>query len=252
MKRTNILGIGVSATNLALSLDFFDNTIAGDYHEYICVTGVHGVMESQTDVKLKQVHNQAGMVTPDGMPLVWLSVLAGNTNVDRVYGPDLMLAVCNHSQERGYKHFFYGGNEGVADILATKLKARYPQLDIVGTYCPPFRKLSPEEDKVVIEKINQSGANIVWVGLSTPKQEMWMADHLNMLEANIMVGVGAAFDFHAGLKKQAPRWIQRSGFEWLYRTLIEPKRLWKRYFYNNPRFIMKIIQQKLGLRKYPL
>ncbi len=247
----NILGVSVSLINLPLAVAKISHKIAESQRIYITVTGVHGVMESQRDEALRQIHNNAGLVTPDGMPLVWLCRLKGYKHVQRVYGPDLLLAVCLHGLERGWRHYFYGGAEGVPELLAQKLTQRFPGLQVAGTYSPPFRPLSAEEDAQIVEIISATGADIVWVGLSTPKQEKWMAAHLGRLNAALMVGVGAAFDFHAGLKKQAPRWMQRSGLEWLFRLLSEPKRLWKRYLINNPLFVILVILQMLGIKKYP-
>ena len=243
--RVDVLGVQVSAINLDRALAVFEDRIHRRVPAYVCVTGVHGVMESQDDEALREIHNRADLVTPDGMPLVWLSRRAGHPDVDRVYGPDLMLAVCEHSQETGWRHFLYGGAEGVADLLASRLEARFPGLSIVGTYCPPFRPLTEEEDREVVRQITESKADIVWVGLSTPKQERWMAEHTGRLRA-VLVGVGAAFDFHAGLKRQAPHWIQRSGLEWLYRMLSEPRRLGPRYLVNNPRFLWLLLRRELG------
>ena len=203
-------------------------------------------MRSQKDEKLRQIHNQAGLVTPDGMPLVWLSRLNGFPWVERVYGPDLMLAVCERSLSKGYRHYFYGGLEGVPEKLAESLRRRFPKLQIVGVYSPPFRPLTKDEDECVIQKINQAKPDIVWVGLSTPKQEYWMHEHLHRITAPVMVGVGAAFDFHAGLKKQAPRWMQRSGLEWFFRLVTEPRRLWRRYLINNPWFLWLILSPGSG------
>jgi N-acetylglucosaminyldiphosphoundecaprenol N-acetyl-beta-D-mannosaminyltransferase len=207
-------------------------------------------MESHRDVTLKRIHNEAGMVTPDGMPMVWINRIRGFDHVRRVYGPDLMLDVCAASVERGYRHYFYGGADGVADELAAKLKLKYPGLQVVGTFCPPFRPMTEQEDAALIAQINQSGANILWVGLSTPKQEYWMSRHLGHVDASVMIGVGAAFDFHAGRKKQAPRWMQRTGLEWLFRLATEPRRLARRYLTNNPLFVYYFGLQFLGLRRF--
>ena len=250
--RTNVLGVGVSAINIPLTLEVIEGWIKRREAHYVCVTGVHGLMESQQDENLRDIHNRAGLVTPDGMPLVWLSRLNGLKYVDRVYGPDLMLALCERSLHEGYRHFLYGGGEGVADLLASKLRERFPGLDIVGTYTPPFRPLTEEEDESITDRINSLGADVVWVGLSTPKQERWMAAHVGRLAAPVLIGVGAAFDFHAGLKKQAPYWMQRSGLEWSFRLLTEPRRLWKRYLSNNPRFVGLVVGQWLGFKKYHL
>jgi N-acetylglucosaminyldiphosphoundecaprenol N-acetyl-beta-D-mannosaminyltransferase len=184
------------------------------------------------------------------MPLVWISRLLGFRHVDRVYGPDLMLAICKRSPGRGYRHFFYGGGDGVAALLKERLQARYPGLDVVGTFTPPFRPLTEEEDEDIVQCINALSPDIVWIGLSTPKQERWMAAHLGRIGASVMIGVGAAFDFHAGLKKEAPYWIQRSGLQWLFRLVSEPRRLWKRYLTNNPAFAWRITGQLAGLKHY--
>jgi N-acetylglucosaminyldiphosphoundecaprenol N-acetyl-beta-D-mannosaminyltransferase len=170
----------------------------------------------------------------------------GFRHVERVYGPDLMLAVCEHSAKRGYRHFFYGGAPGVTEKLAVQLRSRFPGLQVAGTYSPPFRPLTPEEDREVVERINSSQPDIVWVGIGAPKQERWMAEHVGRLCAPVLIGVGAAFDFHGGLKKQAPRWMQKSGLEWSFRLMSEPRRLWRRYLVNNPFFLWLIFLQALG------
>ncbi len=252
LSRTNILGVGVSAVNLEMALNQIDGWITSKDHQYICVTGVHGVIESQRDEQLRIIHNRAGLVTPDGMPLVWLSRWMGNKQVSRVYGPDLLLAVCEQSLRSGWSHYFYGGGAGIADQLAERLQARYPGINIAGVECPPYRPLTDAEDQAVVERINASGADILWVGLGAPKQEYWMAAHLGRIQAPVMIGVGAAFDFHAGVKKQAPLWMQRSGLEWLFRLGSEPKRLWKRYLINNPLFIALVLLQWMGIKKYSL
>jgi N-acetylglucosaminyldiphosphoundecaprenol N-acetyl-beta-D-mannosaminyltransferase len=178
VQRCNILGVNVSAVNMALATKKIESWIANRECNYVCITGVHGVMESQRQLELKHIHNRAGMVTPDGMPMVWVNRLRGNSHVSRVYGPDLMLEMCRRSVEKGYRHFLYGGGEGVAELLKRKLQEKCPGVQIVGTYTPPFRKLTDEEDADVCRIINASQADIVWVGLSTPKQEYWMSQHL--------------------------------------------------------------------------
>jgi N-acetylglucosaminyldiphosphoundecaprenol N-acetyl-beta-D-mannosaminyltransferase len=248
--RVNILGVGVSAISMPMALRTIEGWIARRDPHYICVTTVHGVMESQQDEDLRRIHNVAGLVTPDGMPLVWLSRLMGFRHVERVYGPDLMLSVCERSTELGYRHFFYGGGPNVAEELAARLQSRFPGLKLAGTYAPPFRPLTPEEDQAVVERINAAQPDIVWVGISTPKQERWMAEHVGRLSAPVLAGVGAAFDFHAGVKRQAPRWVQKSGLEWCFRLLMEPRRLWRRYLINNPRFLWLILLQALGKETY--
>jgi len=244
--RANILGVGVSAINMEMALCTIEGWISRREPHYVCVTPVHAVMESQRDIELCRIHNAAGLVTPDGMPLVWLSRLMGYSNVDRVYGPDLMLALCEHSIKRGYHHFFYGGRPGVAEKLVLRLRSRFPSLQVCGLYAPPFRPLTPAEDRAVIAQINEAKPDIVWVGIGTPKQQYWMAEHRTRVSAPALIGVGAAFDFHAGLKRQAPRWMQNSGLEWLFRLTQEPRRLWRRYLIDNPWFLWLILLQALA------
>jgi N-acetylglucosaminyldiphosphoundecaprenol N-acetyl-beta-D-mannosaminyltransferase len=243
--RVDVLGVEVSAIDLAQALAVIDGWIASGAREYVCVTGVHGVMESRRDAGLRLIHNRAGLVTPDGMPLVWLVRQAGFGHVGRVYGPDLMLACCAASIARGYRHFFYGGAPGVAERLRDRLIERFPGLQVVGTYAPPFRPEGSVEDGEVLAAINTAAPDIVWVGLSTPKQERWMDAHRPRLTAPVLIGVGAAFDFHAGVKRQAPRWMQRAGLEWFFRLTQEPRRLWRRYTYNNTRFLLDLALHRL-------
>lgn len=241
--RVDVLGVQVSAVNMDQTLDILDHWITEGINKYVCVTGVHGVMESRRDETLQQIHNAAGLVTPDGMPLVWWTRSCGWRHVRRVYGPDLLLACCQRSITTGYRHFFYGGQEGVAELLARRLTKRFPGLIIAGTYTPPFRALTEHEEENVVNIINGAAPDIVWVGLSTPKQEYWMAEHVGRLDAPVLIGVGAAFDFHAGLKRQAPVWMQHNGLEWLFRLGNEPRRLWKRYLLNNPAFVWLALQE---------
>jgi N-acetylglucosaminyldiphosphoundecaprenol N-acetyl-beta-D-mannosaminyltransferase len=247
--RADILGVSVSAINMIQTIEAIDRWICQREQHYVCVTGVHGIMESQRDAKLKQIHNNAGLVTPDGMPLVWLSRLQGLPWVERVYGPDLMLAVCQHSVLTKYRHYFYGGDQGVAETLVSRLRQQFPGLQVAGSWSPPFRALTPAEDEEIVQRINRAEPDIVWVGLSTPKQEYWMHEHLGRLSAPVMVGVGAAFDFHAGVKKQAPRWMRRSGLEWSFRLMSEPRRLWRRYLINNPAFLWLLLLEAVGKKQ---
>jgi N-acetylglucosaminyldiphosphoundecaprenol N-acetyl-beta-D-mannosaminyltransferase len=249
-QRVNLLGVGITPTDLQRAAATVEAWIAACRPSYVTVTGVHGVIESQDDEALRAVHNQAGMVVPDGMPLVWWSRLQGHRDVDRVYGPDLMLELCRRSVTGGYRQFLYGGAEGVPGLLAQRLTERFPGLDIVATHSPPFRTPTEEERDAVARWIDESRADIVWVGLSTPKQERWMASMVSRVQSAVFIGVGAAFDFHAGLKPQAPRWMQRSGLEWAFRLATEPRRLWRRYLSNNPRFIYLTCLQAMGLRRY--
>jgi len=248
-ERFNVLGVMVSATTMAMTVEYIRASVRTRLRTYVCVSGVHGIMESHRDPGLRSIHNAAGLVTPDGMPLVWLAKFA-DRRIERVYGPDLLLAVCQACQPDGTRHFFYGGGPGVASLLASRLQGRFQKIRIVGTLCPPFKNLSPQEDQAEIERINAANPDLVWVGLSTPKQERWMASHRDHLSAPVLLGVGAAFDFHAGLKRQAPLWMQRSGLEWAFRLATEPRRLWKRYLRNNPLFLYHSVLQLTGLRTY--
>jgi|SRR5215472_439239 len=245
---TNILGVRVSAINMEQTLTIIDGWIERRESHYICVTDVHSIMQSYDDPYMRHIHNTAGLVTPDGMPMVWISRLKGHDHVRRVYGPDLMLALCQHSVSRGYRHFFYGAAQGVPELLARRLEERFPGLQTVGCYSPPFRPLTLREDEQILSTINSADPDIVWVGLGCPKQQRWMYEHIGRLRAPVLVGVGAAFDFLSGLKKQAPRWMQGCGLEIVFRVLTEPRRLWYRFLSNHPRFVALVLLDFLGLK----
>jgi len=249
---TNILGVGVSAINMNAAVEKIGQWIAQGSRQYVCVSSVNNIMECRSDKRLRVIHNRAGMVTPDGMPLVWLSRLSGKKHVSRVYGPDLLLAVCERSLQTGWSHYFYGGSPEALSRMQARLADRYPGLNIAGAESPPFRPLTEAEDQAAVDRINASGADILCVRLGAPKQEYWMADHLERIKVPVMIGVGAAFDFHAGTKKQAPHWMQRSGLEWFFRLCSEPKRLWKRYLINNPLFVALTLLQAAKMIHYPL
>jgi len=238
--RLDVLGVGISAVTPRMAVDEIARWVETGERTYVCVTGVHGVMECQRDPALRRVHNASGLTVPDGMPMVWAGHRAGASWMRRVYGPDLMLAVLERAAEKGWSSFLYGGAEGVPELLGERLAGRIPGLKIVGEYSPPYRPLTADESAAVVATINASGADLVWVGLSTPKQELWMAEHRDRLDAPVLLGVGAAFDFHAGLKPQAPDWLQRHGMEWAYRLAKEPRRLWRRYLRNNPAYLARI------------
>jgi len=250
-ERVNVLGVGISVLNLRTALAAMADAISRRRKGYLCVTGVHGVMEAQADEGFKKILNGAFLCTPDGMPMVWAGRLRGHREMGRVYGPDLMLDVCAWSETSGARHFFYGGAEGVADLLVRNLKARFPKMPVAGTFTPPFRPLNEAEVLGLQAQIAAARPDILWVGLSTPKQEKFMAEFLPRLEVTLMVGVGAAFDFHSGRVRQAPRWMQRSGLEWFYRLCREPRRLAWRYFRNNPWFVLKSVGQLTGWTQYP-
>ena len=243
--RVDLLGVHISAINMPQALEVIDGWVRQRQAHYVCVTSAHVVMEAYDHPELKEVFNSSGLTTPDGMPLVWWLRAHGQRQVDRVYGPDLMLSVCRYGLDKGYRHFFYGGIPGVAGALAASLAARFPDIKVAGSYTPPFRDLTPEEESEVAAQIQACEADIVWVGISSPRQDLWMKDHVGRLSAPVLIGVGAAFDFLSGHKRQAPRWIQRSGFEWLFRLVQEPRRLWRRYLLSYPRFVFLVAHQRL-------
>ncbi len=245
-----VLSIDVTNTNLVKSVHSIRTRIAEQGKGYVTVTGVHGVMESLRRPEVRDAHRAAWLTVPDGMPLVYIGRMFGHKEIDRCYGPDLMLAVMEDSVKHGYTHYFYGGQEGRAQELKQAMEQRFPGVKIVGTYTPPFRPLNEQEKQELIDQVRQLKPHIIWVGLSTPKQELFMHEYMPLLDTNIMIGVGAAFDFHTGHIKSAPRWMQRSALEWAYRVYQEPRRLWKRYFVNNPLFIWNFTLQLLKLRKY--
>ena len=217
---------------------------------YACATSVHGLIEASHDPEFRKILNTAAFVTADGVPLVWFGRLSGHRSMERVYGPTLMKRVCARAAETGVRHFFYGGAPGVADDLARTMVREFPGLEVAGTYCPPFRKLSEAEMDEVAEIINESKADLVWVGLSTPKQERWIHSIRTRLRAKMLVSVGAAFDFHTGRVIQAPEWMRPTGLEWLFRLVQEPRRLGRRYAYNNPRFLWLAALQLAGIKKF--
>ncbi len=248
--RVNILGVGVSALNMQTALLETEALLDRDGHGYVCVTGVHGIMEAQSDKEFQKILNRSFLTTPDGMPTVWLGRLHGFKHMSRVYGPDYMLGLCERSVARGYRHFLYGGKEGVAEELRAELIRRFPGLRIVGTYTPPFRPLNANEEEDLRAQLKSSQADVLWCGLSTPKQERFMSAYHDRLPVKLMVGVGAAFDLLSGNLSEAPDWMKKAGLQWLYRLIKEPKRLWRRYLLNNPRFTWLTFLQLTGLKAF--
>jgi len=247
----NVLGVRISAVDMGRAVNLADGWIEAGYPGYVCVTGGHGVIEAQTNPEFLRILNQAAMNTPDGMPMTWVGWLQGHRSMDRVYGPDFMMAMCKLSEERGYRNFLYGGNPGVAELLRETLQHRFPGLQLVGTYTPPFRALNPEEEKELMEQVRDSKPHILWVGLGTPKQEHFMAQYLHQLEVPLLVGVGAAFDFHTGRLHECSGWVKRAGLQWVHRLMQDPRRLWRRYLHCIPAFLWHIAFQFSGLRNYP-
>jgi N-acetylglucosaminyldiphosphoundecaprenol N-acetyl-beta-D-mannosaminyltransferase len=248
--RVNILGVGVSALNMETALRETEQLLDRGQQGYICVTGVHGIMEAQSDEGFRDILNRSFLTTPDGMPTVWLGRMQGFKDMSRVYGPDYMLGVCERSVTRGYRHFLYGGKPGVAEELRTALTRKFPGLQIVGTYTPPFRPLSTEEENDLRFQLEASQADVLWCGLSTPKQERFMAAYCHRMPVKLMVGVGAAFDLLSGNLSEAPNWMKNAGLQWFYRLMKEPGRLWRRYLLNNPRFTWLTFLQLTGLKGF--
>ena len=213
---------------------------------YVTITNPHSVLMCHRDNLMNRATAEAGMVLPDGIGIVLAAQLLGYPHNGRASGPTLMLNLCDWGREKGYRHFFYGGAEGVADTLIDRLTRDYPGLKVAGTYCPPFRRLSEQKDREIVDQINATKPDIVWVGLGAPKQEKWMANHLGKIKATAMIGVGAAFDFHSGNTKWAPAWIRRIGMEWAYRLALEPKRMWRRNL-DSPIFLTKVLYQRLAM-----
>jgi N-acetylglucosaminyldiphosphoundecaprenol N-acetyl-beta-D-mannosaminyltransferase len=241
-KSITLLGVNISRIDPAVALRQICEWVEQKKCTYVCVAPVATLVDACRDPKYAAAVNGAGMITPDGMPVVWLARSRGCKDIARTYGPDLMLDLCGHGQEFGLRHFFYGGTEDTLQKLQRKLLASYPKIVIVGSYAPPFKCQVWTEEKEVIDRINNSAADIVWVGLGSPKQDFWMQLHRPLLYAPVIVGAGAAFDFCSGVKPQAPRWMQGCGLEWFFRLCCEPGRLWKRYLIGNSLFLIYVIK----------
>lgn len=257
--RVNVLGIGIHAVNMPIALREVNAALdQPGAVGYVTVTGVHGVMESQDDPGLKLIHNRSFLSIPDGIPMVWMGRWQGHDQMRQVCGPEFMPALLEQGIQQDRRHFFWGGGDGVVDVLVSKLRERHPALNIVGSITPPFRALTEDEEKHLLDQIIRTKPHCFWVGLSTPKQERFMSafiekyrQELTSLEQGIIFfGVGAAFDFQAGLVPEAPKWLRGSGFEWFYRLITNPKRLARRYMRSNPRFLWKAFLQQSNLRKF--
>jgi len=247
--QVDLLDVPLAVVDYEQTLDWIDAAVETGGREYICVAAVHTVMASREDPELRAAVLGASMTVPDGQPLVWALAALGHRLPDRVYGPELMDRACARAVRTGQRFYLYGGrNQGALAQLARSLRLRHPGLKIVGGYSPPFRPLSDAEEASIAADIDRSGADVVWVGIGVPKQEKWMARMRDRLDAPVLIGVGAAFDFHAGLVPQAPPGLQRLGLEWLYRLWHEPRRLWRRYARYNPRFVWEFARQYIAGR----
>ena len=244
-----VLGMKVNVTDYEHASDLILSWAQQGLSKYVCVATVNNVMESYDSKVFQKVTNEADLVTPDGMPIVWALRWLGHRGATRVYGPDLTPIVFKKAATEGVPVGFYGSSPQVLDLLVKQAQKLNPTLKVAYAFSPPFRPLSPAEDEQVISAINESGAKNLFIGLNTPKQDFWMAAHRPKVHA-VMVGVGAAFDFIAGSKRQAPRWMMKVGLEWLFRLATEPRRLWKRYFKHNPRFILFFLMQMLGTKRF--
>jgi N-acetylglucosaminyldiphosphoundecaprenol N-acetyl-beta-D-mannosaminyltransferase len=247
----NVLGVRVEALDMKRTLQRIKDALAERSRGYVCMAGVHGIMEAQRDPNVGLAYANAMMTLPDGRPTVWVGQWQGHDWMRQVTGPDLMLEVFRRKEFTGYSHFLYGGKEGIAEELAGKLTRQFPWTRIAGTYTPPFRDLSYGEAQDLIRRIRRLKPDIIWVGISTPKQELFMRNYLPLLETTLMFGVGAAFDFHTGRIKDCSEWVKRAGLQWLHRLLQDPRHLWWRYLRNNPAFLWKIALQLAGWRAYP-
>jgi N-acetylglucosaminyldiphosphoundecaprenol N-acetyl-beta-D-mannosaminyltransferase len=246
----DVLGIPLALTDYESTLDWIDATVANGDRGYVCVCNVHAVMAAAEDPELRRSLLGSSVNVPDGQPLVWALSALGHRLESRVYGPELMARSCARGAASGQRLYLYGGrNQGALVQLALNLRQRYPGVKIVGGYSPPHRPLTAQERASVVSEINASRADVVWVGIGVPKQEKWMAEFRPDLETPVLIGVGAAFDFHAGLVPQAPAWMQGLGLEWVYRLAHEPRRLWRRYVRYNPRFVREFGRQFLSARR---
>lgn len=249
-RKRQIAGVGISITDYDEVLDFIDAAVAQRQASYICVAPTHSIVTAGDDPELAVAFDQADVVTPDGMPVVWAARLLGEQIEDRVYGPDLMLMQCERAARSGQRVWLYGGfHEQALQQLEDRLVARFPGLKIVGRWSPPHRPLTPAEESELIQQLETDRPDVVWVGLGMPKQELWMHSVRPKISAPVLIGVGAAFDFHGGRLRQAPAWMQKRGLEWLFRLSQDPRRLLKRYARSNPLFVLRVLRQVASERR---
>ena len=248
----SINGINIDVLDWSTALERQHDWSIDNSSRYVCICNVHSVITALRDEQFAKVVSNADMVTPDGAPIAWMMRNFGHVNQKRINGPDFMWKYCEQAQYRDKSMFFYGSSKQTLSLLQEKLLIAFPNLKIAGAISPPFRDLTPEEDAAIVDQINASGAGVLWVSLGCPKQEFWMSEHRGRINA-VMVGVGAAFDYHAETLKRAPLWMQHNGLEWLYRLATEPKRLWKRYFVTNTLFVFYVaipmLAHKLGFKR---
>jgi N-acetylglucosaminyldiphosphoundecaprenol N-acetyl-beta-D-mannosaminyltransferase len=247
--RFDVLGVRFAAVQIADVIGLAEKWIAERSRtHFVTVSNVHSVMECRHDSRFQKTLNSADLNVPDGMPIIWLGRRRGHALPRRVYGPDLFIEFCRDTLQRQYRHFFYGGAPDVVEALVEKLQASFPGFQLAGYHSPPFRPLTEEEDCEVVEKINSASPDVLWIGLGCPKQEFWMEEHRGLLHVPVMFGIGQAFNIYAGTLRQAPRWMRENGLEWLFRLLLEPRRLWRRYLVYNTQFILGLLGESLGRR----
>jgi len=250
--RIHVLGIEAHALNSSSAKAALLDALKHHTKGYVCFASVHSVMEAHADPALTKIFDDALMVAPDGMPLVWVGRLQGLQNLERVTGPEVMLDVMQSPEFRGYRHFLCGGEPGMAELLRERLCERCPGIAICGTFTPPFRPMKLAEERALIESVHRAQPDIIWVGLGAPKQEHFMAHYLPLLDTTLMMGVGAAFLIHTGRIQDSPRWIKRAGLQWAHRLLQEPTRLWRRYLLRNPVFVYRVALQFLRHGRKPV
>lgn len=244
-----ILGIKFDLIDFASVLETIGRWKSGGERHYITLTNPHSVLLCHRNKRMKRATARAGLTLPDGTGIILAARLLGYPHSGRLDGPSLMLHICDLGRKYGYRHFFYGGVENVADRLAERLCKLYPGLKVAGTYCPPFRPVTDEEDQHAVQMINETRPDIVWIGLGAPKQERWMAAHVKRIQAPAMIGVGAAFDFHSENVKWSPAWIRKLGMEWAYRLAQNPSRMWRRNVIDSPLFLSKVVRQRIAMSR---
>lgn len=243
LERFNVIGCAIIKTTMDGAINSVCQRVESKMGGYVCFTNVHASVMAGNDASFMSIVNNSFMSLPDGKPVYWVGRLLGNKGIEQIPGPDFFEKLLAHRGTPELKHYFYGGKPEILEMLVEKLKARYSSINIVGMESPPFRQVSDEEMEMAIERINSTRPDIVWIGLGAPKQENWMSDHWQQLKPAVLLGVGAAFDFHADAVKRAPLWMQKIGLEWFHRLMQEPGRLWKRYLYTNTVFLWRVIKQ---------
>jgi N-acetylglucosaminyldiphosphoundecaprenol N-acetyl-beta-D-mannosaminyltransferase len=243
--RGDVIGSAIDVVSWSEAISIIEAWADRRDSRVVCICNTHSVVTARTDREFHKVISGADMATADGAPVAFMLRRLGHVDQQRINGPDLMWKYCEHAARVGQSMYLYGASEGTLELLRQRLAGSFPDLKIAGAFSPPFRALSVEEDERIVRTINDSGAGVVWVGLGCPKQEMWMASHRGRINA-VMIGVGAAFDYHAGTIKRAPLWVQRNGLEWLHRLISEPRRLWRRYLVTNSLFIWFAMKQLIS------